>query len=328
MLQKLGLIKYYNNFTYINDYHLSPTNFQQHNIRYYNSCSNKNNQTDAPKKVRCKSYDKHSKPLLNVNLNLKNEKIIPKVNNDFRNNINKFLSQSVQNVEINYSPMNLVRINHNIDDSSFDSSKLISLSSTKTKSDFNRTNFSQKNKPINKYRLKYINDYIENQKNNFNVEEEIKNKKNLIKKLSIINDSISNKINLIKNEYNNYLGDNIYSGKNCTSDLLKAQNEKINKKVIDNDISALKGNIIDLKNKLSIMNREQHSLNLLLFKEKMECDLKKEDVNKMSKLNEEMNQDIKEIKNEIFLIKDKNKKMKEEKNKLSLYKNRNEISKS
>ena len=327
MLQKLGLIKYYNNFTYINDYHLNPTNLQQYNNRYYFSNSNQN-QTFGPKNIRSKSYDKRSKPLLNVSLNTKNELKIPKVNKDFMNNINRFLSGTVQNVEINYSPNNLVRINHDIDDSSFDSNKFMSLSSTKSKSDFNRTNFSQKNKLINNYRLKYINDYIENQKNNFKVEEEIKNKKNLIKKLNIINDSISNKINLIKNEYNNFLGDDVENGKNFTNDLLKAQTEKINKKVIDNDIMALKGNIIELKNKISIMNREQHSLNLLLFKEKLECDLKKEDVNKMSKLNEDINEDIKELKNEIFLIRDKNNKLKKENNKLSLYNNRNEISKS
>ena len=327
MLQKLGLIKYYNNFTYINDYHLNPTNLQQYNNRYYFSNSNQN-QTFGPKNIRSKSYDKRSKPLLNVSLNPKNELKVPKVNKDFMNNINRFLSGTVQNVEINYSPNNLVRINHDIDDSSFDSNKFMSLSSTKSKSDFNRTNFSQKNKLINNYRLKYINDYIENQKNNFKVEEEIKNKKNLIKKLNIINDSIANKINLIKNEYNNFLGDDVENGKNFTNDLLKAQTEKINKKVIDNDIMALKGNIIELKNKISIMNREQHSLNLLLFKEKLECDLKKEDVYKMSKLNEDISEDIKEIKNEIFLIRDKNNKLKKENNKLSLYNSRNEISKS
>ena len=327
MLQKLGLIKYYNNFTYINDYHLNPTNLQQYNNRFYFSNSNQN-QTFGPKNIRSKSYDKRSKPLLNVSLNPKNELKVPKVNKDFMNNINRFLSGTVQNVEINYSPNNLVRINHDIDDSSFDSNKFMSLSSTKSKSDFNRTNFSQKNKLINNYRLKYINDYIENQKNNFKVEEEIKNKKNLIKKLNIINDSIANKINLIKNEYNNFLGDDVENGKNFTNDLLKAQTEKINKKVIDNDILALKGNIMELKNKISIMNREQHSLNLLLFKEKLECDLKKEDVNKMSKLNEDINEDIKELKNEIFLIRDKNNKLKKENNKLSLYNCRNEISKS
>ena len=327
MLQKLGLIKYYNNFTYINDYHLNPTNLQQYNNRFYFSNSNQN-QTFGPKNIRSKSYDKRSKPLLNVSLNPKNELKVPKVNKDFMNNINRFLSGTVQNVEINYSPNNLVRINHDIDDSSFDSNKFMSLSSTKSKSDFNRTNYSQKNKQINNYRLKYINDYIENQKNSFKVEEEIKNKKNLIKKLNIINDSIANKINLIKNEYNNFLGDDVENGKNFTNDLLKAQTEKINKKVIDNDILALKGNIIELKNKISIMNREQHSLNLLLFKEKLECDLKKEDVNKMSKLNEDINEDIKELKNEIFLIRDKNNKLKKENNKLSLYNSRNEISKS
>ena len=327
MLQKLGLIKYYNNFTYINDYHLNPTNLQQYNNRFYFSNSNQN-QTFGPKNIRSKSYDKRSKPLLNVSLNPKNERKVPKVNKDFMNNINRFLSGTVQNVEINYSPNNLVRINHDIDDSSFDSNKFMSLSSTKSKSDFNRTNFSQKNKLINNYRLKYINDYIENQKNNFKVEEEIKNKKNLIKKLNIINDSIANKINLIKNEYNNFLGDDVENGKNFTNDLLKAQTEKINKKVIDNDILALKGNIMELKNKISIMNREQHSLNLLLFKEKLECDLKKEDVNKMSKLNEDINEDIKELKNEIFLIRDKNNKLKKENNKSSLYNSRNEISKS
>jgi hypothetical protein len=326
MLQKLGLIKYYNNFTYINDYHLNPTNLQQYNNRFYFSNSNQN-QTFGPKNIRSKSYDKRSKPLLNVSLNPKNERKVPKVNKDFMNNINRFLSGTVQNVEINYSPNNLVRINHDIDDSSFDSNKFMSLSSTKSKSDFNRTNFSQKNKLINNYRLKYINDYIENQKNNFKVEEEIKNKKNLIKKLNIINDSIANKINLIKNEYNNFLGDDVENGKNFTNDLLKAQTEKINKKVIDNDILALKGNIMELKNKISIMNREQHSLNLLLFKEKLECDLKKEDVNKMMKLNEDINEDIKELKNEIFLIRDINNKMKKENNKFSLYNNRNEISK-
>lgn len=327
MLQKLGLIKYYNNFTYINDYHLNPTNLQQYNNRFYFSNSNQS-QTFGPKNIRSKSYDKRSKPLLNVSLNPKNERKVPKVNKDFMNNINRFLSGTVQNVEINYSPNNLVRINHDIDDSSFDSNKFMSLSSTKSRSDFNRTNFSQKNKLINNYRLKYINDYIENQKNNFKVEEEIKNKKNLIKKLNIINDSIANKINLIKNEYNNFLGDDVENGKNFTNDLLKAQTEKINKKVIDNDILALKGNIMELKNKISIMNREQHSLNLLLFKEKLECDLKKEDVNKMSKLNEDINEDIKELKNEIFLIRDKNNKLKKENNKLSLYNSRNEISKS
>jgi hypothetical protein len=326
MLQKLGLIKYYNNFTYINDYHLNPTNLQQYNNRYYISNSNYN-QTGGPKNIRSKSYDKHSKPILNVSLNPKNEKKVPKANKDFMRNINRFLSGTVQNDEINYSPMNLVRVNHDIDDSSFDSNKLISLSSTKSKSDFYRTNFSQRNKQIDKYRLKYINDFIENQKNNFNIEEEIKNKKNLIKKLNIINDSISNKIYLVKNEYNNYLGDNVENGKNFVNDLLKAQTEKINKKVIDNDILALKGNIIELKNKISIMNREQHSLNLLLFKEKLECDLKKEDVNKMMKLNEDINEDIKELKNEIFLIRDINNKMKKENNKFSLYNNRNEISK-
>lgn len=229
MLQKLGLIKYYNNFTYINDYHLNPTNLQQYNNRFYFSNSNQN-QTFGPKNIRSKSYDKRSKPLLNVSLNPKNELKVPKVNKDFMNNINRFLSGTVQNVEINYSPNNLVRINHDIDDSSFDSNKFMSLSSTKSRSDFNRTNFSQKNKLINNYRLKYINDYIENQKNNFKVEEEIKNKKNLIKKLNIINDSIANKINLIKNEYNNFLGDDVENGKNFTNDLLKHKLRKLTKK--------------------------------------------------------------------------------------------------
>jgi hypothetical protein len=122
MLQKLGLIKYYNNFTYINDYHLSPTNLHEYNNRYYFSNSNPN-QAGEPKKIRSKSYDKRSKPLLNVSHYPKNEKKVPKVNKDFMHNINKFLSGSVQNCEINYSPMNLVQINHDIDDSSFDSNK-------------------------------------------------------------------------------------------------------------------------------------------------------------------------------------------------------------
>ena len=93
------------------------------------------------------------------------------------------------------------------------------------------------------------------------------------------------------------------------SNLNNTKNEKEIKEVFDKELFYLKKNIIELKNRLSILNREQMSINLILFKEKIENDLLKEDINKMNRLIENINRDIEETKKEISLIQNQNKKI-------------------
>ena len=73
-----------------------------------------------------------------------------------------------------------------------------------------------------------------------------------------------------------------------------------------NDLLSLKNNIIELKNQICINNKEQKLINLILFKEKIENELNKEDINKMNKLIENINDEKEVINKEILEIKKKN----------------------
>ena len=143
----------------------------------------------------------------------------------------------------------------------------------------------------------------------FDIDREINKKKEKVKQLIINNDAIMNKIKLVKDEYNNNLKNRSEMDKNFNNNLFNSKNLKVDKNIVDNDILSLKENIIELKNKLSIINKEQSSLNLMLFKEKIENDLNKEDIIKMNKLIGALNQDIENLKNEIALIRNKNKQL-------------------
>ena len=73
-----------------------------------------------------------------------------------------------------------------------------------------------------------------------------------------------------------------------------------------NDLLSLKNNIIELKNQICINNKEQKLINLILFKEKIENELNKEDINKMNKLIENINDEMEVINKEILETKKKN----------------------
>ena len=74
-----------------------------------------------------------------------------------------------------------------------------------------------------------------------------------------------------------------------------------------NDLLNTKKEIIDLRNQIFVNNKEQKIINLMLFKERMENELNKEDVNKMNKLIENINKNIENKKNQISEIRNKSK---------------------
>jgi chromosome segregation ATPase len=308
MLQKFGLVKYRKKFLIENNLNInpiySPKAIKFTNYLYLSPRDNSNNPINQK---------------LRSSLNNKN-RIYPKKENTtkvdtlFRNNINRFISESTNIIENKNSPMYLVQINHNIDDINYEPKKLLTTFSPTKNTNNGGDTFKRKNQ-FNGI-LKYVKDDIE-KKNDFKkklyeeiqIKREINNKKEKIKRLNINNDSILNKIKLLEKEYQNYLKNSTEIDTNLNSNLNDAQNSKNYKNVIDDDLFYLKENIIELKNKISILDREQKSINLKLFKEKMENDLIKEDIEKMNKLIENIKQDNEETKKEISLIQNKNKKL-------------------
>ena len=318
MLQNLGLIRYNNR--YFLDNKINPIYSPKSNRISNFFSSNQKNNTNNKRNNSCKEKKNLSLNKKNIN---KREDYTKKIDEIFINNLNKFISESSHNVEKKNIPLSLVKINHDIHNNNSEKNNFFMT--------FGPNNYSKKNKmkkksqklknEINKNikldienKNKNIND---NNINKYDIDREIFQKNNKIKQLIINNDSMLNKIQLLKDEYNNNLKNRSEMDKNLNSNLHNSKNLKFDKNFIDNDLSYLKENIIELKNKILMLNKEQSSLNLMLFKEKMENDLNKEDIVKMNKLIEGLNKDIKTIKNEISLIRNKNKKLQMEQTNLS-----------
>ena len=306
MLQQLGLIKY--NKKYLLENGLNTNPFFSPKINNY--IANLRYQQNNLKFKSCNQKKKN--PKFNDINSPKKEEFTEKIDRLLSQNINMFISESTHKVQNNNNNKNnrlsLIQINHDIDDNIYGGNKL-SVSFTPKK--MSKSAAKIKNQ-INNIKNEYLTEKIENQQNNdnqFNIEKEIIYKNEIIKQLIINNNSIQAKINLLKDQFNNNIKNSTETNKLFKKELYNSQNLKKNKEIIDNDISSLKENIIELKNKLSLLNRKQTSINLLLFKEEMENELKKEDVNKMKKLIENINQDIKKRKKEIGLIQHKNKKL-------------------
>ena len=110
--------------------------------------------------------------------------------------------------------------------------------------------------------------------------------------MEIKNASIENKINLLKNEYNINLLKNTDISNSYDSDLINLKYMKTTTNINSQELSSLKIEISELKNQIIVNNKEQKIINLQLFKEKIENELNKEDINKMKKLNENINNEI------------------------------------
>ena len=311
MLQKLGLIKYKSKPYFEDTYHLNPLYYI--NDPEITSFLN-TNKTEKPKNQRSVSYQKRSTPLLNVYISPTKDLEKPKPDKTLLHNIKKFISESAKKVQHRNYPLTFLQIDHDLDDNPIDTNKLLSSTSTRIYKPLtnNKKNVIKPYSLLNKNIIEFLKKYEENQEMSRNflfIEQEAKNMNEEIKKQNIINDCIINKINLLKNEIDNNINSNTENDKDLTKNIFDGQNSKQNRKIINNDILSLKESIIKLKNKISKMNREQKSINLMLFKEKMESDLKKEDINKMNKLKENIKQEIKEKKDEINSIEDKNSKL-------------------
>ena len=308
MLQKLGLIKYNKRYLLENDNNIISPTYSPKVIKICNYNINSHyNSRYIQNILKNKSCNHNPKLLFNDNYLPKKKEFTQKIDQIFCHNINKFISESTHNV-INYNNicLSLIKINHDIDDNILENNKESVYYSPK-KYPKSANKLKNSNKTIYKEYIKEIRE--NNNINNYqiDIEKEINYKNELIKKLNINNNSILKKISLLKNQYNNNLKNSTEIDKEFNKELYNSQNLKKNKEVIDNDILSLKENIIELKNKLSLLNRQQTSINLMLFKEQMENELKKEDISKMNKLIENTKEDIKKIKNEISLIQNKNK---------------------
>ncbi len=305
MLQKFGLIKYNGKLFF--EKNLSASSKRSLNKAKINNYFLNSYLKNNPINLK----ENHKKiSLTRTNYNPDRIKYTKDIDEAISNNINNFISESTYNVQVNDPRLSFVKINHNINDD------IIYRNNNKLKSLFeSRLSKSQINNRTSKQLLYVKNKYNinenENQKNNSNsnIEDEINNRKEFINKLIINNNSILNKINILKNEYNNNLMTSTEADSHLTNNLFNKHNLKKNNAIIDNELFELRQTIIELKNKLSLVNNKQISTNLILFKEKMENDLKKEDVNKMNKLIENVNKDIKKVKKEIFSINAKNKKI-------------------
>ena len=309
MLQEFGFIKYNKNFLIENNLNINPI-YSPKSINYKNYLN-----LNSTNNCKNKSSTKKSKLSLNNKYNSRNKENTHKIDKLFLSNINRFITESTNIFEKPKTSYILMQINHKIDDDyNFKQNKLLTTSSpTNFKNIKKITNDSIKRKrKFNGIKNRYIMKNKENKNDIYyndeiNLKREIKNKIELIKQLTIKNNSLLNKIKLLENEYKNNLKNSTEIDKNFNANLHNSQNIKVEKKIIDKDLLYLKENIIELKNKLSISNSEQISINLLLFKEKMENELLKEDINKMNKLIENTNREKEEIKNEIELLQEQNK---------------------
>ena len=279
MLQKLGLIKYKSKPYFEDTYHLNPLYYI--NDPEITSFLN-TNKTEKPKNQRSVSYQKRSTPLLNVYISPTKDLEKPKPDKTLLHNIKKFISESAKKVQHRNYPLTFLQIDHDLDDNPIDTNKLLSSTSTRIYKPLtnNKKNVIKPYSLLNKNIIEFLKKYEENQEMSRNflfIEQEAKNMNEEIKKQNIINDCIINKINLVKNEIDNNINSNTENDKDLTKNIFDGQNSKQNRK--------------------------------MLFKEKMESDLKKEDINKMNKLIENINQEIKEKKDEINSIRDKNSKL-------------------
>ena len=303
MLQKFGLLKYNKNFS-----------FAQNNdkrIFSHNSFTSRNRNSQIKQKLKNLSY-KSNKYNLRKNI-IEKEDII------LQNEINQFINESTKENKIKIDISNLVKINHNIDDDIQKNHNLKpKISSFRAKQNINYFKFndyniynlikkgfsSNKNKSNSAYSK--IN-FIHNLNLDTNIKNEINDKKMLIKNLEIKNENLENKINMLKNEYNKNLLDNTSIDKNYNDNLINLKFLKSNNKSNNNYFISIKNEINEIKNQIFINGKEQKIIKLILFKENMENELNKEDINKMNKLIENINKDIENKKNQILEIKNKSK---------------------
>ena len=305
MLQKLGLLKYNSNFIFKNEdiNRVFPTKtFTNRNWNIQSNTKRNNN-------FSCKSLK------YNLNKNrLQKEDII------LKDEINKFIEESTCNTEVKIDPSNLVKIKNDIDDNIIERNPLRSklLSPFKTQrnlryykfNDYNIYNLMNKKTRKNKNNSDEGNskiNFIHNLSLDINMQAKINEKKLLIKNLEINNESLENKINILKNEYNKNLLNNTDINKDYNKNLINLKYMKSNTNSNSNDLLNTKKEIIDLRNQIFVNNKEQKIINLMFFKERMETELHQEDVNKMNKLIENINKNIEYKKNQITEIRNKSK---------------------
>ena len=279
MLQEFGFIKYNKNFTFQKE---NQEQMHTHKSFYNRNMSSKIN--SKRKNISIISL-KH----------LKNNAIPNRQDKIFRNEINNFIKQSTKNIEIN--PLNILKIKHEIDDKIIQRNNLmIPLNeSVQNKTFFKVNDYSLYNlmkKKLQKSKNNSIINYLRSYNYLNNIESEINEKKIIIHNLEIKNASIENKINILKNEYNINLLKNTDISNSYDSDLINLKYMKTNTNINSQELSSLKIEISELKNQIIVNNKEQKIINLQLFKEKIENELNKEDINKMKKLNENINNEI------------------------------------
>ena len=294
MLQKFGLLRYNSNFIFKKE--------NSNRIFPVKSFNNRNLYTQKNTKIKnnsCKSLKYNTKTS-----RLQKEDII------FQNELYNFIEESTANNKIKIAPSNLIKIRHNIDDNIIKRNDLKLNSSYKSKNNLKYFKFNDYNiynmvyKEIKKDKNKTNEKdskikLIHNVNENNNIQSEINAQKMLINNLEINNKSLENKINIIKNEYNNNLLKNTDINKVYNNNLFNLKYMKSNTNSNNDELISLKKDIIELKNQILINSKEQKIINLVLFKEKMENELNKEDINKMNKLIENINKEIEDKRNEI-----------------------------
>ena len=248
MLHNFGLIKYKKKFLLENYLNInpiySPKAFKFTNYLYLSPRDNSNN----PSNKKLKSS------LNNKNRIYPKKENTTKVDTLFRNNINRFISESTNIIENKNSPMHLVQINHNIDDINYEPKKLLTtFSSTKnTNKENNKNNIFNRKNQFNGI-LKYVKEDIK-KKNEFKkkIDEQtkeieeinkkfnenlkiIEEKEETINNLEIEKENLLNAINLINKNINN---------KNRKINILQEKLDKLTKiKNIDEQINECKKSI-------------------------------------------------------------------------------------
>ena len=304
MLQKFGLLKYNSNSNFILKKQSSNNIYPAKSFNNSNLYSQSKTQR---KNYVCKSFKNN----LNIN-RLKKEDII------FRNELNNFIEESTSNIIEKVSPSFLVKINHNVDDNIIKRNNIRLNTSYKTQRNtnyfkindyniYNLINRKNKNKNDSNNSTKRNLKFLLYDSNLNNIQLEINDKKMLFKSLEIKNNSLENKINFIKNKYNNYLLTNTDTNKSYNNNLNNLKYMKTNTNSYKDNLSSLKNDINELKNQIIINNKEQKIIDLILFKEKTENELNKEDINKMNNLIEIINEEIKDKKKQISEIRKKSK---------------------
>lgn len=256
-----------------------------------------------------KSINKKIKLPLTLSINtdpnrlLNKRRIMDKVDQEFVNNIKNFINETTEDIEIDPKEYSFVQKLFSNTPSKRDDCKEIIIPNKKMV----RACF-----PNNK-RLRQIYNYSPPVLKNFSYNEsgeEMKNKIKQIENISLNIQNICNKINIVTDEINIRAYNKNLIDRKCLDVLCNSQTIKTLQKKFDKEIPETVNEINELNKQIFFVKKEKEMNVSNFYNYLTEIKLSQEDIEKRKFLIEKMKKEIKEIKNEIFLMQSVNKNIK------------------